>query len=219
MDASYRDAAGRLVNRRRQFGTMILSRLPIVSSRNHLLPKYATLTQHSIQQGALEGVSDHAERRTGSHLLAAPEPSRGRHSAAADRRSCSTSMRGRSAKAARGAAATRPRCRLDRRDDAADATATRSSWAISTSIGSARIRSDRGSAEPRIWSTQPYDRIRRRLGRRRTPRRRRRDDSERTTHRLLLSEPRAGRARPLMLDRYKRWLGPSALVGGDRPLR
>jgi endonuclease/exonuclease/phosphatase family metal-dependent hydrolase len=56
MDASYRDAAGRLVNRRRQFGTMILSRLPIVSSRNHLLPKYATLTQHSIQQGALEGV-------------------------------------------------------------------------------------------------------------------------------------------------------------------
>lgn len=56
MDASHRDAAGRLVNRRRQFGTMILSKLPIVSSRNHLLPKYATLTQHSIQQGALEGV-------------------------------------------------------------------------------------------------------------------------------------------------------------------
>ena len=56
MDASYREAEGRLVNRRRQFGTMILSRLPIVSSRNHLLPKYATLTQHSIQQGALEGV-------------------------------------------------------------------------------------------------------------------------------------------------------------------
>jgi endonuclease/exonuclease/phosphatase family metal-dependent hydrolase len=56
MDASYRDAAGRLVNRRRQFGTMILSRLPIVSSRNHLLPKYGTLTQHSIQQGLLEAV-------------------------------------------------------------------------------------------------------------------------------------------------------------------
>lgn len=56
MDASYRDPVGRLVNRRRQFGTMILSRVPIVSSRNHLLPKYATLTQHSIQQGALEAV-------------------------------------------------------------------------------------------------------------------------------------------------------------------
>lgn len=56
MDASYRDAEGRLVNRRRQFGTMILSRLPIVSSRNHLLPKYGTLVQHSIQQGALEAV-------------------------------------------------------------------------------------------------------------------------------------------------------------------
>ena len=35
---------------------MILSRLPIVSARNHLLPKYGTLTQHSIQQGALEAV-------------------------------------------------------------------------------------------------------------------------------------------------------------------
>ncbi len=56
MDASYRDGGGRLINRRRQFGTMILSKLPIVSSRNHLLPKYATLTQHSIQQGALEAV-------------------------------------------------------------------------------------------------------------------------------------------------------------------
>jgi endonuclease/exonuclease/phosphatase family metal-dependent hydrolase len=56
MDASYRDATNRLVNRRRQFGTMMLSRLPIVSSRNHLLPKYGTLTQHSIQQGALEAV-------------------------------------------------------------------------------------------------------------------------------------------------------------------
>jgi endonuclease/exonuclease/phosphatase family metal-dependent hydrolase len=56
MDASYRDAAGKLINRRRQFGTMILSRLPIISSRNHLLPKYGTLTQHSIQQGALEVV-------------------------------------------------------------------------------------------------------------------------------------------------------------------
>ncbi len=56
MDASFRASGGRLVNRRRQFGTMILSRLPIISSRNHMLPKYGTLTQHSIQQGALEAV-------------------------------------------------------------------------------------------------------------------------------------------------------------------
>jgi endonuclease/exonuclease/phosphatase family metal-dependent hydrolase len=56
VDSSYRESSGRLVNRRRQFGTMVLSRLPIASSRNHLLPKFATLTQHSIQQGALEAV-------------------------------------------------------------------------------------------------------------------------------------------------------------------
>jgi len=55
MDAIYRDAESRLVNRRRQFGTMILSRLPIVSSRNRLLPKYGALTPHSIQQGASSG--------------------------------------------------------------------------------------------------------------------------------------------------------------------
>ncbi len=43
-------------NRRRQFGNMILSRKPILSSRNFPLPKYGTLQQHSIQQGALEAV-------------------------------------------------------------------------------------------------------------------------------------------------------------------
>ncbi|MCB9942831.1 MAG: endonuclease/exonuclease/phosphatase family protein [Geminicoccaceae bacterium] len=42
--------------RRRQFGTMLLSKTPILSSRNHLLPKWGTLSQHSIQQGILEGV-------------------------------------------------------------------------------------------------------------------------------------------------------------------
>jgi endonuclease/exonuclease/phosphatase family metal-dependent hydrolase len=56
MDADFRDDSGRLVHRRRQFGTMILSRRPILSSRNHLLPKYGTLTHHSIQQGSLEAV-------------------------------------------------------------------------------------------------------------------------------------------------------------------
>jgi endonuclease/exonuclease/phosphatase family metal-dependent hydrolase len=36
MDASETDADGQPVHRRRQFGNMILSRLPIISSRNHL---------------------------------------------------------------------------------------------------------------------------------------------------------------------------------------
>ena len=49
---------GNPVNRRRQFGNMILSKTPILSSRNFPLPKYGTLTQHSIQQGALEAVVD-----------------------------------------------------------------------------------------------------------------------------------------------------------------
>ena len=43
-------------HRRRQFGNMLLSRRPIVSSRNHLLPKYASLGPMSVQRSALEGV-------------------------------------------------------------------------------------------------------------------------------------------------------------------
>lgn len=56
MDASTRDQDGRLVNRRKQFGNMLLSRRPFLSSRNFPLPKMGTLTHHSIQQGLLEGV-------------------------------------------------------------------------------------------------------------------------------------------------------------------
>ncbi|WKV49140.1 endonuclease/exonuclease/phosphatase family protein [Dickeya fangzhongdai] len=58
MDASTVAADGRVVNRRRQFGTLTLSRWPILSSRNFPLPKFGTLTQHSIQQGILETVID-----------------------------------------------------------------------------------------------------------------------------------------------------------------
>lgn len=58
MDASYRDGTGSLVNRRRQFGTMLLSRSPILSSRNFPLPKLGLAESHSIQQGILEGVID-----------------------------------------------------------------------------------------------------------------------------------------------------------------
>lgn len=64
MDASYTNAQNQLVNRRRQFGTMVLARYPVISTRNFPLPKYATLTQHSIQQGVLEAVID-----TGDHPL------------------------------------------------------------------------------------------------------------------------------------------------------
>jgi endonuclease/exonuclease/phosphatase family metal-dependent hydrolase len=58
VDASYRDEDGQLVNRRRQFGVMLMSRTPILSSRSFPLPKYGTLKQHSIQQTLLEGVID-----------------------------------------------------------------------------------------------------------------------------------------------------------------
>lgn len=51
-------------NRRRQFGNMLLCRRPILSSRNHLLPKYASLGPMSIQRNALEGVIE-----TGRGLL------------------------------------------------------------------------------------------------------------------------------------------------------
>ena len=58
MDASYRDEDTRLINRRRQFGEMVLSRSPIVSSRSFPLPKFGAVTQHSIQQTLLEAVID-----------------------------------------------------------------------------------------------------------------------------------------------------------------
>lgn len=57
MDASFRDE-GRLIHRRKQFGTMILSRWPILSSRNFPLPKWGDRQHHSIQQGLLEAVID-----------------------------------------------------------------------------------------------------------------------------------------------------------------
>ncbi len=47
-------------NLRRQFGNMLLSKTPILSSRNHLLPKYASLGPMSLQRNALEGVVDTA---------------------------------------------------------------------------------------------------------------------------------------------------------------
>lgn len=56
LDSSTRTDDGKVRNRRRQFGNMLLCRRPILSSRNHLLPKYASLGPMSVQRSALEGV-------------------------------------------------------------------------------------------------------------------------------------------------------------------
>jgi endonuclease/exonuclease/phosphatase family metal-dependent hydrolase len=53
MDASER-RDGRLVNRRRQFGTMVLSKLPISWSRLHALPMRRTLRPLNTRNAALE---------------------------------------------------------------------------------------------------------------------------------------------------------------------
>lgn len=56
LDASERQADGRVVNKRLQFGNMILSRFPILSMRLILLPRCRTYDRHNVQFGALEGV-------------------------------------------------------------------------------------------------------------------------------------------------------------------
>lgn len=58
LDASFRDADGRLVQRRRQFGVMVLSRWPIISKRVYPLPKFGAVAHHSTQTGLLETVID-----------------------------------------------------------------------------------------------------------------------------------------------------------------
>lgn len=56
LDGSLREADGQVVNRRRQFGNMLLSRMPILTSRNHLLPKWNLPEKLSLQRAALEAV-------------------------------------------------------------------------------------------------------------------------------------------------------------------
>jgi endonuclease/exonuclease/phosphatase family metal-dependent hydrolase len=56
MDASTTAADGKVTNRRRQFGTMLLSRLPILWSRLHLLPMRKVVWPLNTQNAALEGL-------------------------------------------------------------------------------------------------------------------------------------------------------------------
>lgn len=56
LDASTVTAAGTVDNRRRQFGLMVLSRWPILSSRLLLLPRVRTYDATAGQRGALEAI-------------------------------------------------------------------------------------------------------------------------------------------------------------------
>lgn len=58
IDRSTRNPDGTVTNRRRQFGPMLLSRTPILSSRLHLLPKLESLSHLNFDTGALEAVID-----------------------------------------------------------------------------------------------------------------------------------------------------------------
>lgn len=51
-------SGGRVDNARRQFGNAILSRYPILTSRNLLYPKFGASNAHAIQRGALEATID-----------------------------------------------------------------------------------------------------------------------------------------------------------------
>ncbi len=56
LDASSHDGDGRLKNRRRQFGNLLLSKRPILASKNHLLPKMKFHQQLSLQRTMLDCV-------------------------------------------------------------------------------------------------------------------------------------------------------------------
>ena len=56
LDGSDKGQNGSVINRRRQVGNMLLSKTPIIATRNHLLPKLALLDFPNDQRAALEGV-------------------------------------------------------------------------------------------------------------------------------------------------------------------
>ena len=79
LNASIHDRSGRLQNRRRQFGNLLLSKRPILASKNHLLPKMSFHGQLSVQRTMLDGVIDcqgENVRVASIHLAHAAEPER-----------------------------------------------------------------------------------------------------------------------------------------------
>ena len=58
LDASSRTPDGSIENRRLQFGNMVLSRWPILSCRNLLLPRVRVINAHGAPSGALEAIID-----------------------------------------------------------------------------------------------------------------------------------------------------------------
>ena len=50
------DAFGQIIHRRRQFGNMLFSKSPLLTVRNHMLPKLGTMVQFSLQRSAVEAV-------------------------------------------------------------------------------------------------------------------------------------------------------------------
>ena len=56
LDAGFVEAGDVRQSRRRQFGNLLMSRAPILTARNHLLPKTGLVGRLSLQRSALEGV-------------------------------------------------------------------------------------------------------------------------------------------------------------------
>lgn len=79
LNASTRNDDGTLNNRRRQFGNLLLSRHPILASKNRLLPKLRFRAQLSLQRTMLDGVIEFPGglvRVASIHLAHAAEPER-----------------------------------------------------------------------------------------------------------------------------------------------
>ena len=77
VDAGERQENGTVLNRRRQFGPMLLSRWPILWSRGILLPKFNTVNSMNMDTGAIECVVDVPSgplRVYNTHLSAVKSP-------------------------------------------------------------------------------------------------------------------------------------------------